>query len=530
MKERTKLEAMGDIAMSVIPIAGSVYHGRKNHKEGFIEASKMYERKLQELKDQKRQIRMDVFGESQVFICPESWDPKFWRQQLESFINFQYEQRPSVKDLLSAFLEFCINNFPKRRLAETLEDMKVVLRVIQADSQELAALSSKSPEDVQLAIDFLKFYKEDGEIKELKEKLVATLPNTNGCNFLVLGKTGVGKSSLLNSLLGDRKFETGTGKPVTTKGIHSSEGTLDGIKVRVYDSWGLEAGAVEEWHRMLADAQKKHDLKHSIEDWFHAVVYCISAGSARVEDVDIAIIRSLLQDDLYVVVALTKADQCSAEDAESLRKTLCSNKQCEKLLPENVIETCVGAETRSGKTDPFGIPELKRAILSNYKKIIVAQFPYHCTHLAKEKIVEFKEKTKEWIETCEWKYDENENNRPLKSRCEEFANNFLHTDFPELIRMELIACSRYGRNLAAALQFDDIEDLVPQVPDDMKWYESVGHWFAKTLDVLKWWGPTDNDQERDRLTSKLEGFCKRMVEQIDKQQDAIAKKVREVMK
>lgn len=58
MKERTKLEAMGDIAMSVIPVAGSVYHGRKNHKEGFIEASKLYEKKFKELSDQKRQIRM----------------------------------------------------------------------------------------------------------------------------------------------------------------------------------------------------------------------------------------------------------------------------------------------------------------------------------------------------------------------------------------------------------------------------------------------------------------------------------------
>ncbi len=527
MKDRSKAEALTDIAMSLIPVAGAVYHGRKNHKEGFTEASAIYEKKFADLKAEKQQFRIDVLGEEQMLICPQAWDSDFWQKKLEVFIKERYEEAPSPRDFILDFIQFCIDTFPKRRLAQTLEDLKTIRTVIGADPQKLA---NTTQEDIQLTIDFLSFYKDVGEVKNIKQSLVALLPNTKGCNFLVLGKTGVGKSSLLNCLLGDRRFDTGTGKPVTTKGIHESEGTLDGIKVRVFDSWGLEAGAVEEWHRMLKDAQEKHDLTHKIEDWFHAVVYCVNAGGHRIEDVDRDIIRSLLADDLYVVVALTQSDLCSEADAKILRDTLCSSKECEKLLPRNVIETCAGGKMRGHESEPFGIQELKRAILENYKKTIKAQLPARCIYLARQKVEAFRQEVGEWIDSREWKYDENENNRPLKQKCDEFANTFQNTQFPEIIREEIVACSQYGRNLATVLQFDDVEDLVPQVPPDMSFWESVGNWFVKTFKFLNPFGKTDTEEEQDRLRYKVNKFCDGILTQVEQQRTAIEKKVREVLK
>ena len=527
MKNRSKAEALTDIAMSLIPVAGAVYHGRKNHKEGFTEASAIYEKKFADLKAEKQQFRIDVLGEEQMLICPQAWDSDFWQKKLEVFIKERYEEAPSPRDFILDFIQFCIDTFPKRRLAQTLEDLKTIRTVIGADPQKLA---NTTQEDIQLTIDFLSFYKDVGEVKNIKQSLVALLPNTKGCNFLVLGKTGVGKSSLLNCLLGDRRFDTGTGKPVTTKGIHESEGTLDGIKVRVFDSWGLEAGAVEEWHRMLKDAQEKHDLTHKIEDWFHAVVYCVNAGGHRIEDVDRDIIRSLLADDLYVVVALTQSDLCSEADAKILRDTLCSSKECEKLLPRNVIETCAGGKMRGHESEPFGIQELKRAILENYKKTIKAQLPARCIYLARQKVEAFRQEVGEWIDSREWKYDENENNRPLKQKCDEFANTFQNTQFPEIIREEIVACSQYGRNLATVLQFDDVEDLVPQVSPDMSFWESVGNWFVKTFKFLNPFGKTDTEEEQDRLRYKVNKFCDGILTQVEQQRTAIEKKVREVLK
>ena len=360
---------------------------------------------------------------------------------------------------------------------------------------------------------------------KIKDELVAVLPGTNGCNFLVLGKTGVGKSSLLNSLLGVKKFDTGTGRPVTKKGIFESEGDLDGIKVRVFDSWGLEAGGVEEWQGLIKDAQEKHDLSHKIEDWFHAVVYCVGAGGSRIEDVDQDIIRSLLADDLYVVVALTKADQCSEEDGNKLRQTL--TRLCEKLLPENVIETCVGAETRSGKSEPFGIDELKSAILRNYKKTIQAQLPTRCVCLAHREIDVFKTETSRWIDALECRYDENENNRPLKAKCDTFFNNFLQERFPAILREELEACSKYARNLATVLKVDDFAGIIPQVPPDPGFWATIGNYIKKAGNWI--WCDNTKD-EHERLKSTLDEFCTKMKTAIEKHKPEIAKKVKEVLK
>ena len=528
MKTRSKSEAIMDIAMSMIPVAGAVRSGRKSHKEGFVEASDIFAQKYAELKAQKRQIRIDVFGEKHMFICPPSWDSEFWQKKLEVFVKERYESNPSVRDLFLDFIQLCIETFPKGRLGETCEDLKIIQKVIRAGQQELVNISH---DDVQIAIDFLSFYKDVGEVKKLKEELVALLPSTKGCNFLVLGMTGVGKSSLLNSLLGDNRFETGTGKPVTTKGIHESEGVLDGLKVRVFDSWGLEAGATEEWMQMLEDAQKKHDIQHKVEDWFHAVVYCVNAGGHRIQPIDRDIIRSLLQEDLYVVVALTQSDLCSEADAQKLRDALTDKKNgCEKLKPENVIETCTGGKTRSGKSESFGIPELKRAILKNYKRTIQKQLPSRCIYLAEKEVNAFKEETEKWIDKQEWKYNENENNHPLSRQCDEFAKKFTTLIFPKIVREEITACSEYGRNLAAVLQLDHIEDLVPDVPRDPTFWGKVGNFFVKTFKFLKPFGKSDTEEEQERLRLKLNDFCDGILNQIEQQRDAIEKKVCEVMR
>ena len=59
-------------------------------------------------------------------------------------------------------------------------------------------------------------------------------------NLAVLGKTGVGKSTLVNAIFGEEVAETGIGKPVT-EGSHlylTRSGALG-----LYDTRGLEIGS-----------------------------------------------------------------------------------------------------------------------------------------------------------------------------------------------------------------------------------------------------------------------------------------------
>ena len=57
-------------------------------------------------------------------------------------------------------------------------------------------------------------------------------------NILVLGKTGVGKTSLLNYLYGF-DLPVGAGLPKTGKGIHENLITRNGTAYHVFDTWGI---------------------------------------------------------------------------------------------------------------------------------------------------------------------------------------------------------------------------------------------------------------------------------------------------
>ncbi|KAI3460813.1 hypothetical protein Pfo_017476 [Paulownia fortunei] len=76
-------------------------------------------------------------------------------------------------------------------------------------------------------------------------------------NFLVLGKSGVGKSATINSIFGEEKapidaFETGT---TSAKEI---SGFVDGVKVRVVDTPGLKSSVMEQSfnHGVLSSVKK----------------------------------------------------------------------------------------------------------------------------------------------------------------------------------------------------------------------------------------------------------------------------------
>lgn len=135
------------------------------------------------------------------------------------------------------------------------------------------------------------------EYKNFKKEFKQSKPS-----ILLLGGTGSGKSTLVNTIFKNDIALAGTGKPIT-KGIKKYENEY----YIIYDSEGYETGAIkdhENYIRMIDDFIG-NQLKNNcgIIVWF-----CLSAPSARVTDVDIELLKKCTSANIPTCTIITKVD------------------------------------------------------------------------------------------------------------------------------------------------------------------------------------------------------------------------------
>jgi GTP-binding protein EngB required for normal cell division len=178
-------------------------------------------------------------------------------------------------------------------------------------------------------------------------------------NIIVLGKSGVGKSSFCNYLFDQAGlFETGSGKPVTSweKNFQSHTFEHQGHLLNVFDSVGLEADNYERWLKQFDSfMQQRRARPMEPETWIHGAFYVINASSARLEPVDVNLIKRLGQDArIPLQVILTNAD-VAGDKVEVLQREI------HHLCPGvSVTPLCsVSVRRRGGQsTQAFGRDEV----------------------------------------------------------------------------------------------------------------------------------------------------------------------------
>ena len=147
--------------------------------------------------------------------------------------------------------------------------------------------------------------------------------NLTTLNIIVAGKTGVGKSTLINSVFRENLAETGMGRPVTT---HMRRITKKDFPLVVYDTRGFELGksvqedVKEEVMKTIRDGLACNDISKAI----HCIWYCINAASNRIEPEEIEWLRELGAENkmtqVPIIVVLT---QCfSKKKAQEMRKAV----------------------------------------------------------------------------------------------------------------------------------------------------------------------------------------------------------------
>jgi uncharacterized protein (DUF697 family)/GTPase SAR1 family protein len=122
-------------------------------------------------------------------------------------------------------------------------------------------------------------------------------------NLAVFGKTGVGKSTLVNAVFGEAVAATGIGRPVTM-GSHLYVHRTG--RLGIYDTQGLEVG--RDTDRIVAELQRfiEHTRSLPFTEQVHLAWYCVRATDRRFEQAEATFIRRLAELGLPVVLVLTQ--------------------------------------------------------------------------------------------------------------------------------------------------------------------------------------------------------------------------------
>lgn len=159
--------------------------------------------------------------------------------------------------------------------------------------------------------------------QEAIDAIAEKIKNLNTLNIIVAGKTGVGKSTLINAVFRDKLAETGMGKPVTD---HMRKISKKGIPLAIYDTKGFELGrdVQQQVKQEVMETISKGLATQDINKAIHCIWYCINTASNRVEPEEIEWLKELSKENqitqVPIIVVLTQS--FSKKNADAMRKMI----------------------------------------------------------------------------------------------------------------------------------------------------------------------------------------------------------------
>lgn len=149
--------------------------------------------------------------------------------------------------------------------------------------------------------------------------------------IIIMGKTGVGKSTIINSVLGENKAKTGDGAAITKenkiykcKRLIETYGKIN-CEISLYDTVGLEVdrkitnSTLQEIKKHIEYARTHSELEDVNVVWF-----CINERSNRFEDYEVDLIKKLsIEYEIPFVIVLTQCiSKKDSKLAENVREKL----------------------------------------------------------------------------------------------------------------------------------------------------------------------------------------------------------------
>lgn len=162
------------------------------------------------------------------------------------------------------------------------------------------------------------------------------IKNLKKLNIIIVGKSGVGKSTLINSVFRGNLTETGLGRPVTSemRKIEKSD-----FPLAIYDTPGFELsqGQQNKVKDEILETINKGIAKRDINEAIHCIWYCINVGANRTfDDTEVEWLRDFTDSNkatqVPIIVVLTQA--CPKKKAAEM-KTLVEKENLDvvKVVP-----------------------------------------------------------------------------------------------------------------------------------------------------------------------------------------------------